>query len=180
MITIKEIFENTQQKLWCESFLGFKYIAYKMEWDKEVPNDIAIISINDYNNSDIYDEYHICKDASNVLNLNFDDSDPVALGLNDNLETFTYKRNHDNKEITLKFFSKSMAKKCIEFIEANKDKHFFIHCSAGISRSQAFVKFIKNAYCETEFYTNPDNPCRHPNGFVYQKLAQAYRERYYN
>ena len=178
MKTIKDIFEKPQQKLWCESFLGFKYIAYKMEWDQKVPNDIAIISINNSNNSDVIDEYHICKDAPNVLNLNFDDSDPIALGLNENSETFTYKLKNDDTEITLKFFSKRMANDCIEFIEANKDKHFFIHCSAGISRSQAFVKFIKNAYFENEFYTNPDNPCIHPNGFVYQKLAQAYRERY--
>ena len=44
MKTIKKIFENTQQKLWCECFLGFKYIAYKMEWDQNVPNDIEIFN----------------------------------------------------------------------------------------------------------------------------------------
>ena len=70
-----------------------------------------------------------------------------------------------------------MAEKCVKFIEENKDKHFFIHCSAGISRSQAFVKYIKNVYYENDFYTNPDNPCLHPNGFVFQKLMHAYRTR---
>ena len=178
MKTIKKIFENTQQKLWCECFLGFKYIAYKMEWDQNVPNDIAIISINNSKNCDVIDEYHICKDAPNVLNLNFDDIDPIALGLPENSISYTYENLYElGTYTTVEFFSREMANKCVEFIEANKDKHFFIHCSAGISRSQAFVKFIKNTYFENEFYTNPDNPCIHPNGYVYQRLAQAYRER---
>ena len=173
MKTIKEIFDNTQQKLWCESFLGFKYIAYKMEWDEVVPNDIAVISINNSENCDVIDEYHICKDAPNVLNLDFDDIDPMHLDLDNNLDKFTYKRN--NKINTVYFFTNSMAEKSIEFIERNKDKHFFIHCSAGISRSQAFVRFIENTYYNKKFELNPLNPCRYPNGHVYSKLCEAYR-----
>lgn len=178
MKTIKEIFENTRQKLWCESFLGFKYIAYKMEWDEVVPNDIAIISINNSENCDVIDEYHICKDAPNVLNLNFDDIDPIALGLPENSVSYTYENLYElGTYTTVNFFTREMANKCVKFIEENKDKHFFIHCSAGISRSQAFVKYINNIYYENEFYTNPNNPCMHPNGYVFQKLMQAYRER---
>ena len=180
MNIIKEIFDNTQQKLWCESFLGFKYIAHKMEWDKYVPKDIAVISINNSNNSDIIEEYHICKDAPNVLNLEFDDSDPVAFGLSENSITYTYENIYEpGTYTTVNFFTIEMAKKCVKFIEENKDKHFFIHCSAGMSRSQAFVKYIYNVYYENKFYTNPNNPCMHPNGYVFQKLMQAYRSSHY-
>ena len=176
MKIIKEIFDNTHQKVWCESFLGFKYIAHKMEWDKYVPNDIAIISINNSENCDITDEYHICKDAPNVLNLDFDDVDPVAFGLPENSITYTYENLYEpGTYTTVNFFTREIAEKCVKFIEENKDKHFFIHCSAGISRSQAFVKYINNVYYENEFYTNPNNPCLHPNGYVFQKLMQAYR-----
>ena len=59
--------------------------------------------------------------------------------------------------------------------EKNKDKNFFIHCSAGISRSQAFVLFIQNTYFEQKFELNPTNPCISPNGHVYSKLCEAYR-----
>ena len=58
-------------KLWCTSFIGFKRIAYKHEWDEMVPNDTAIISINNGKDAGTVEEYHICKDAPNVLNLNF-------------------------------------------------------------------------------------------------------------
>jgi protein tyrosine phosphatase len=178
MITINEIQTNSQQKLWCESFLGFKYIAEKMEWDKYVDSNVAIISINNSSHCDITDEYHICKESHNVLNLDFDDIDPVALGLPENSISYTYENLYElGTYTTVVFFSREMAEKCVKFIEQNKDKHFFIHCSAGISRSQAFVKYIKNVYYDNEFYTNPDNPCLHPNGFVYQKLMQAYRTR---
>ena len=161
-------------KLWCTSFIQFKQIAYKNEWDEIVPDDIAIISI--CNNQEFEGEYHICRNAENVLNLDFDDVDPVALGLPETIENYTYK-SFDDREIHLQFFTNAMAEKAVEFIEKNKDKNFYIHCSAGISRSQAFVKFIKNVYCDKDWETNPNNPCEFPNGFVYSKLMQTLREK---
>lgn len=162
------------KKLWCTSFIEFEQIAKENNWDKEVPNDIAIISIN--NGTCFENEYHVCKDADNVLNLNFDDADPIAYGLAEYIQFYSYNISGE-KSIILKFFTNEMAKQAIEFIEANKDKNFYIHCSAGMSRSQAFVKFIKNVYYEYDWETNPNNPCLYPNGFVFQKLMQAYRSR---
>lgn len=153
------------KKLWCLGFEDFKRIAYKSEWDLEVPKEIAIISIN--NGSLIPGEYHICKSSDNVLNLDFDDVDPIGLEEDTSV--------HITDEKTLVFFTDLMADTAIKFIENNKNKHFVIHCSAGISRSQAFVKFIKNVYSDYDWETNPHNPCIHPNGFVYQKLMQTFR-----
>lgn len=171
-------------KLWCTSFLDFKRIAYKNEWDENVPDNIAIISINNGKDAGVVDEYHICRDAENVLNLNFDDTDPMALGLHDDTETYTYENMYaPGTYTTIEFFTKDMANKAIKFIENIMDKHrlddvdFYIHCSAGVSRSQAFVKYIKNVYDAADWETNPNNPCLHPNGFVFQKLMQAYRSR---
>lgn len=159
-------------KLWCTSFIQFKQIAYKNEWDETVPEDIAIISI--CNSQDFEGEYHICT-GKNVLNLNFDDVSPEAFRLSDDTENFTYQ-SCDGKEINLQFFTKSMADECVRFIERNKNKNFYIHCSAGISRSQAFVKYIKNVYNDINWITNPNNPCEFPNGFVYSQLMKSYRE----
>ena len=107
--------------------------------------------------------------------MNFDDADPIANGLDSNITSYEYKGK------TIEFFTDEQANEAIHFIENNIKKsifsniHFFIHCSAGISRSQAFVKYIKNIYNEINWETNPNNPCLHPNGFVYQKLMNAYR-----
>lgn len=169
-----------KRKLWCVGYNEFKIIACENGWDKEVPSDIAIISINNGKDAGTDEEYHVCN-GYNVLNLNFDDIDPVALDLDDNIETYTYVQKHNGKETTIEFFTNDMAKHTVEFVENIINNHiydnisFYIHCSAGISRSQAFVKFIKNVYYEYEWETNPNNPCMHPNGFVYQKLMQAYR-----
>lgn len=168
-------------KLWCTSFIQFKRIAYKNEWDEVVPDDVAVISINNSESVGSIEEYHICKNADNVLNLDFDDVSPETFRLSDDTENFIYCTD-EGKEVILQFFTNAMAEKAVDFIEKNKNKNFYIHCSAGVSRSQAFVRYIKNVYYDREWETNPDNPCEFPNGFVYSKLMQTYRneEIYFN
>ena len=166
-------------KLWCVSFNEFEKMAKKHGWDKYIPSDIAIISINNSIHCGVEDEYHICSDSDNVLNLDFDDIDPSALGLSDDTETYTFENKYrPGTYTTVDFFNSIMAKKSVEFIEYNKNKNFYIHCSAGISRSQAFVKYINNTYFDTGWETNPNNPCKFPNGFVYSKLMEANRNYY--
>ena len=171
-------------KLWCVGFNEFEKLAKSNGWHLEVPSNIAIISINNGKDAGTDSEYHACEDAYNVLNLNFDDVDPLVFGLSENEETYMYENKYaPGTYTTLEFFNDKMAKRAVKFIEdnLNRDKlngvNFLIHCSAGVSRSQAFVKFIKNVYYEYEWETNPNNPCMHPNGFVFQKLMHAYRSR---
>ena len=171
-------------KLWCVGFNEFEKLAKRNGWYLEVPSNIAIISINNGKDAGTDGEYHICEDDVNVLNLNFDDVDPMALGLSDDTETYTYENKYARGTFTtIEFFTNDMAKRAVKFIEDvienNKldGVNFYIHCSAGISRSQAFVKYIKNVYDFMDWETNPNNPCLHPNGFVFQKLMQAYRSR---
>lgn len=167
--------EKQMQLLWCTSFIEFEKIATRNNWIEKVPNDIAIISIN--NGKDVYtdkNEKHICN-GDNVLNLDFDDIDTMAFNLPEDTETYKYITNN-GKEITIEFFTEEQAKKAVNFIEKYKNKNFYIHCSAGISRSQAFVQFIEYVLNEQEWKKNPDNPCLFPNIFVYNKLMKAWRE----
>ena len=171
-------------KLWCVGFNEFEKLAKRNGWHLEVPSNIAIISINNGKGAGTDTEYHICEDDVNVLNLNFDDVDPMALGLSDDTETYTYENGYAKGTFTtIEFFTNDMAKRAVKFIEDAIENNkfdgvdFYIHCSAGISRSQAFVKYIKNVYDFMDWETNPNNPCLHPNGFVFQKLMQAYRSR---
>jgi len=163
-------------KLWCLNFNDFIELATQNQWYEEVPSNIAIISINGgKDNSLENDEYHFCKSAENVLNLNFDDIDPIAYGLESNTMSYDYNGK------TIECFTDKQAIEAVNFIINHIQKntfqeiHFFIHCSAGISRSQAFVKFIKNVCADWDWEINPNNPCLYPNGFVYQKLMNAYR-----
>lgn len=157
------------QKLWCTGFKGFQEIVKANNWSNNVPESIAIISINSRIPTD--GESHLCS-GDNVLNLEFDDIDPASIGLSDDTEEYTFT---NDGYLKVYFFTNTMAKQAIDFIEKHKEKNFFIHCSAGMSRSQAFVKYIKNVYFDIDWETNPGNPCIHANGFVFQKLMHAYR-----
>ena len=162
--------EKNSKKLWCLSYEMFSDLASENKWNKSVPSNIAIISIINSKDSN-EGEKHICKNADNVLNLTFDDASPVAFRVEALAETFELSDGR-----TIYFFTPEMAKKSVEFIKKNKGKDFYIHCSAGISRSQAFVRFIEDINHDIKWITNPNNPCRYPNGFVYQRLMESYRE----
>lgn len=162
------------QKLWCTGFKDFKTLVEANGWDKSVPNDVAIISINCGDGIRRSIESHLCS-GDNVLNLDFDDVDPTSLGLSENSETHISLNEHGDP-VVITHFTDKQADIAVKFIEQHQEKDFFIHCSAGVSRSQAFVKYISSTYFDREWETNPNNPCRHPNMFVFQKLAKKYRE----
>lgn len=157
------------KKLWCESLMGFRHLCEINGWDKNVPNDIAIISIIGSEECKDDEEIHLCS-GENVLNLEFDDCSPQALNLDENTEIYKYKSA--DRVVTLHFFTDEMAKKSIEFINRNLDKDIYVHCYAGVSRSQAFISFIQQYYTQNEWETNPNNPCVCPNYFVKSKLVK--------
>lgn len=173
-----------EQRLHCVSFLQFEQLCKENGWigHNNVPNDVAIISIIGSEDCRDENERHICF-GENVLNLEFDDCDPTALGLEVNDLKYTYKQKIINancetyeKNTTLYFFNNDMAKQAVEFIEKNINKNFYIHCFAGVSRSQAFVRFIETNYPNINWITNKLNPCQCPNYFVCYKLQKYYRE----
>ena len=161
------------QKLWCTGFKAFKTIVENNNWTNGVPDNIAIISINCGDGIRRPSESHLCA-GDNVLNLDFDDVDPISLGLSENSETHLGHNEHGDP-VTITHFTGKQADIAVKFIEQHQDKDFFIHCSAGVSRSQAFVKYIQTVYFERQWETNPGNPCQHPNMFVYQKLMKKHR-----
>lgn len=64
----------------------------------------------------------------------------------------------------------------VKFIDKNKDKsNFYIHCSAGISRSGAVATFIYDYFRERgeEVEITPQMP-KTPNYFVLKMLKEAY------
>ena len=59
-----------------------------------------------------------------------------------------------------------------EFINKHIDCDFYIHCNAGMSRSQAFVKYIQDCYPDKEWETRKENPCRFPNMYTCNMLKR--------
>lgn len=162
-------------KIWCNSFEEFKSLMNKNKWDnKTLPDNVAIISICEPNAKD---EYHIFKSKDNVINLDFYDITDYNL-------MYAYGDDITEDEIkyanSIKGLTDKQANELFTFIENNLGKDIYVHCSAGISRSQGVVKFILDCYPDIYDETNPSNPCEFPNIHVVSLLKKCFRKKYYN
>ena len=104
------------------------------------------------------------KNCHNVLNLEFDDIDDETL---------------EWKGIVFHGLSQSQAKQIVEFVENNKGKDFFLHCRAGLSRSQAICRYILDMYGKEYGYDEKqscrkENPCKTPNVHVLTLLKREF------
>lgn len=159
------------QKLYCYSRKQFNIIMNLCKWNEyTLPGNVAIISICCtepvktnfvHERYDGNDDNHRFPNINNVLNLDFDDIN----------EDVRHCDGYDAHNIT-----KEQADEAVKFIESHKNYDFFIHCNAGKSRSQAFVKYIMEQYPDIEWETNPDNPCLYPNVYVSNMLKRSARE----
>lgn len=105
------------------------------------------------------------KEHPNVLNLEFDD-------VTEDVEWHGH---------TFLAMTEVQAKKCIDFIEQNEGKNFNIHCTAGISRSGAFSRFIFDFYNENNTYNESDfeyfNRHIRPNNHILTLLKRTFYEK---
>lgn len=153
-------------KVLCYSENDFKKIMKDNGWlnEKDLPENVAIISII---GSPDCRKYYLEDEESNhwfssptdnkILNLEFDDI------TEDEVEWNGY---------IFYPISENQAKEAVKFIEKNIGKDFYIHCRAGKSRSQAFVRFILDFWPEIYTETNPNNPCQTPNIYVLTNLKR--------
>ena len=78
--------------------------------------------------------------------------------------------------------TEKQADQCIEFLEKNKGKIFYIHCKAGISRSGAFGRFIFDFYNQDKVYKEEefekDNSHIRPNSHVLRLLKRAFYKKH--
>lgn len=115
-----------------------------------IPEKLAIISIGEPDTRE-----HLLENSSNVLNLDFWDVNDYYLdgyeGITDEQATISYK-----------------------FIKDNINKDFHIHCAAGVSRSQAFGRFLEDCFGYTVFSVGTNQP--HPNTHVLCLLKRCWRK----
>ena len=158
-------------KLWCNSFQGFKKILETNNWnDSNLPDNVAFISIccTETGNSS-YETHLLSDNHDNVINLDFDDINGYTL--KDQFPDDDYVKDNPARGL-----NDEQGLQLVKFIENNIGKDIYVHCSAGVSRSQGVVKFILEYYNDyyKESDTNPDNPCEMPNQHVFDVLRKFY------
>lgn len=157
------------QKIYCFSANNFKKEMKNNGWETEVPANVAVISIgitqgcSDYYNSSTFDllnKHWFKNNTDNILNIDFDDIDNETKIVN---------------EYVIKGITDEQAIEIVKFIAKNIDKDFYIHCTAGKSRSKAICQYISDVYKDHEWEDNPENLRNGVwNNFVYGKLIKAY------
>ena len=180
-------------KLYCYSIEGFKKamenLGYGRDDEKLLEKDnIAVISICCTDTVNLpehvyWEEEHYFNNKTNspnILNIEFDDIDPNTWHDKDinpfdidnaKPEDFVYRRN-GMVNYALDF---EKGTQIIEFINNNKGKDFYIHCSAGVSRSQGIVRYILDIYGdEYNYKIREDNPPDLPNYHVLQVLKRCW------
>lgn len=119
----------------------------KNGWKTNVPENVAVISICNVNDGTVH---YFPMSSENILNVDFDDVGENEINCLD-IQT---------------------AKTIVDFIEKNIGKDFYIHCTAGKSRSQGIARFILDMYPDYNYQTRSNNPCLTPNYHVVATLKR--------
>lgn len=183
----------TKKNILCYSKFDFDNLMNNNNWIDNIPMNYAVISIcspNEYYMS----EHWFKKDYSNsdnvnIFNLDIDDGGPIfndeydkalELYLNDDI----YKSNeYFSKDFNIHYLDYQQAFKLAMWIHywIHKVDTIYIHCAAGLSRSQGVVRYILDTYSDMfDIHINENNPCITPNMHVVRMLKRAYRNLYMN
>lgn len=151
------------------SNVEFNSIMQANHWDDDnLPDDIAFISICDpgYEEPELGLFHWFKKDSDSVINLDFYDIESYFLP--------------GNGKVRVNGLSDEQAESLLNFIEKNLGKNFYIHCAAGVSRSQGVAKFITDIYNELypKSSLREDNPCYFPNPHVVSVLKHLWYEKH--
>jgi hypothetical protein len=165
-----------------------------MGWINDVPDGVAVISIDSVNETN---EHYFPKSTKNVLNIDFcdisaeiywnNDERYKNIDMYDKLEkeyissiennapyddsAFVYDYTPDNKIYPLNY---KQADELVKFINEHIDCDFYIHCAAGVSRSQAVVRYMLDTYFDHIWVTRKENPCVCPNIHVVRMLKRMF------
>ena len=155
----------------------------------EQRSDLAVISIgNSFEDNDPDDIFSNGPSSrwfrhqhKNVLNLTFDDiTSPEKSQMMSQFATWSVVGcNHDENGITggdYVLFDKEMASRLVQFVEENWTANtWIVHCSAGVSRSGAISRWLKD-YLKFKYgieANNVDGRYAVPNAYVLSVLDKV-------
>ena len=94
-------------------------------------------------------------------------------------EYFNYYRKDENgRHLDLRMFNYEQAFLLASWIDVqmvNGHDNFYVHCAAGMSRSQAIVRYIIDTYVDYDWKTRKENPCDYYNNHMLLMLKRATR-----
>jgi len=130
------------------------------------------------------EEHYFKKSTPHILNIEFDDLDPQTwheeeLDL-DNAQPVDFmwvREDNEHYKTILYSLDYKKAREIVDFIDANLGRDFYIHCSAGVSRSQGVVRYILDEYYDYAWQIRKENPPFYPNFHVVRMLKRAKREK---
>ena len=160
-------------KVYCYNRWAFETLCKSNGWDEEhIPENAAFISIcgtPDCQEQIIQErEYHYFDiEHPQILNLDFDDITRAQEPIPGHEGLFCFG------------IGEWQAYDAVQFIKNNLGKDFYIHCRAGKSRSQAFVRYILDMYDGLyDFIIRPENPPINYNQYVLSELKNEARQSY--
>ena len=89
-----------------------------------------------------------------------------------------YKEDENGKHLDLRLFNYEQAYLLAAWINVqilNGHDNFYVHCAAGMSRSQAIVRYIIDTYVDYDWKTRKENPCDYYNNHMLLMLKRATR-----
>lgn len=182
------------QKLYCFSRESFICYMQRMGWINDVPDGVAVISIDSVNETN---NHYFKESTKNVLNIDCCDISPeiywnkdTSVDMYDKLEdeyieslknntpyddsAFIYNYGPAKNNTVVYPLNYKQADEIVKFIEAHKNCDFYIHCAAGVSRSQAIVRYILDTYFDHQWKIRRENPPICPNIHVVRMLKRMF------
>jgi len=180
------------RRLYCYSHSEFDEVMLANGWTQFPGNGrVSTISICSEYDSD-QDHWFDDNVVSNI-NLDFCDEDPLkwwpsgtdydtlldeylANGYDDVNPEHNKFAHYDENGNIYTVMTYADAFRLVQWIDkriAIYGAEFFIHCSAGKSRSQGVVRYILDTYPNIEWKTRQSNPCVTPNWHVVTMLKRA-------
>ena len=161
-INIRYIYKKMIRYALCYSLAQFESIVHaypeiaRGKFSPYGTGKACVISIGDSMSS------HPLKGSQYILNVDFDDCSYSESGLSP--------------------ISDETARRIVDFIDEMNDTReiLFVHCTAGISRSQAVIRYVLDIFGESSIVTRASNPCLTPNMDVLSALKHQKYLKLYN
>ncbi len=185
--------EKKERLLYCYSQEMFDGLMKEFGW-KEPNEKSSTVSICSPWNEHF--EHYFKPGTPNNINIDCDDiihpfwwkkdnyDEALKLYLDGEVEKsnkfFNYYEEDDNgKSIDLRLLNYEQAFLLASWINVqilNGHDNFYVHCAAGISRSQAIVRYILDTYIDIHWKTRKNNPCTYYNNHMLLMLKRAARK----
>lgn len=90
-----------------------------------------------------------------------------------------YETDNAGKSVDLRLLNYEQAFLLASWINVqilNGHDNFYVHCAAGMSRSQAIVRYILDTYIDIHWKTRKSNPCLYYNNHMLLMMKRAARQ----